>query len=627
MVRGHSHSDREPAASAEDSRAVSRSHLRLRRAGARTDRPRSWLRWLLASSLAATSLAASTDARAFGAFLIDPPAAGKVTELRTALASEPTGQSSTRWVQFSVQSAGSGTAFAWVVPLAEGAVIDLVSPTFLDALEDATAPRIRPPGTPPDGATCSLSKEAETVSNGPTPPVEYPHDIVFAPTLADVEKQLDEWGFVDQKVVAPASPAAPVSYVVLQFVSPRTALSTVPLRIVEPTGPRFDQSMTHARATLPLPTTTFLLGEKRARILGATLQTIEPSRVSWRDSTRTTYLDVRDSQLAGQRFGFVVENADPGAIVTTKLIPPSTNVPSLLDAYLSRARDRAEATFGYDEARAQIVAAISGMFQPTPCPRGDVAGKPSCEVLSPEDDPRVLGAQADDLSFGLQNTKVVTRIAGVIGANELGLAGDVSFEGSPGAADDPVIREPTPVWSLVCTGLPGTTPGGTGSGGAGPGSGNTGSGGGEGRYGDADDGTRDVVSEQPTTNVTVLCDGSSRGAAASDMCSSSDEATGDSCSSDDGNSDSCSSSDDSDSCSNSDGSDSCDSGGDSGGDSCSNADGSAPSCSGGSTGGDSCGNCAVGVGGKRSRRIRLSPLGLGVACLAFVVRRRTRPRR
>jgi hypothetical protein len=580
---------------------------------------------LLATALITAGLTATTTARAFGAFVIDPPTAAKVTELRTAIASDPSGQTSTRWVQFNLKSAGTGTAFAWILPLAEGAVVDIAPTSFLDALEDATAPRIRPPGTPPDGATCSLSKEAETITNGDAPSAEYPQDIVFAPTLTDVGKQLDEWGFSEKTVLAPASPAAPTSYIVLQFVSPRTTLATVTLRIVEPNVPRFDQSMTRARPTLPMPTTTFLLGRKRARVLGATLQKIEPSRVSWRDDVHTTYLDVRDSELAGQRIGFVVENADPGAILTTKLVPPSTNVPSLLDAYLTRTRDRAEATFDYDEARAQVVAATSGLLQPTPCPRGDLAGKPSCEILSPDDDPRVLSAQADDLSFGLQATSVVTRIAGVIGANEVGLSGEVLFDGAAGGADDPVIREPTPVWSLVCSGVP-ATPGGTGAGGAGSGTGGIGKGGGEGRYGDAEDGTRDVVSEQPTTNVNVLCNGSSS-TAASDTCSSSDEATGDSCSSDDGSSDSCSSNDDSDSCSNSDGSDSCDSGGDSGGDSCSNADGSAPSCSGGSTGGDSCGNCAVGVGGKRSKRIRLSPLGLGLACLAFVVRRRTRPQR
>lgn len=578
---------------------------------------------------AAGVLAASSDARAFGTFLIDPPAAAKVTELRTAIAADQAGKQTTRWVQFSLKSAGAGTAFAWVVPLAEGAVVDIDSASFLDALEDATAPRIRPPGTPPEGATCSLSKEAEVVTNGDAAAVEYPQEIVFAPSLADVNKQLQEWGFSETNVSAPASPLAPSSYVVLQFVSARATLATIPLRIVEPAAPRFDQSMTRARPTMPLPTTTFLLGPQRAHIQGATLQTIEPSRVSWRDANRTTYLDVRDSQLAGQRFGFVVENADPSAILTTKMIPPMTNVPSLLDAFLGRARDRGEATFDYDEARAQIVAAVSGLLQPVPCPRGDLAGKPTCQVLTPDDDPRVLGAQADDLAFGLQSTKVVTRIAGVIGANERGLSGAIAFDTPPGGADDPVVREPTPVWSLVCSNVPGTTPGGTGAGGA-PGSvgGSVGNGtaGGQGRYGEADDTTRDVVATQPSTNVTVLCDGSSRGAAASDTCSSSDEATGDSCSSDDGGSDSCSNSDGgSDSCSSSDGGDSC-SGSDSGGaDSCSNADGSAPSCSSGSTGGDSCGNCAVGVGGKRSRRVRLSPLGLGLAAVAFLVRRRTRP--
>lgn len=566
-------------------------------------------------------------AKALGAFVVEPPAAARVTEVRTAIATS--GGQRTVWSQ--LRAKGNAKAFAWVLPLRADTVVDASTSAFFDALEDATATRIRPPGTPPTGATCSLSKSPETVTSGDAEPYLFPELVNLAPTIADVAKTLDDWGFEDKAVSAPKSTEGITGYLVLRFTPPPSSFATLTVRVTEKAAPALEQTMLEALPTLRLETTTYLIGPERGRLPGATLLEIAPSSVSWRDASRTTYREVRDSLLATTRAGFVLESSDPSAISTTKAVAENT-VPSLVDAYLTRVRDRGEATFDFEETRADILAdQAAGTLFAQPCPRGDLAGKASCQR---EDSPRHLDEDTDDLAFALGGAKVITRLAGTVAANERGVSTAVSFIDAAMQAEAPVIRTPTPVWSLVCSNLPSTGgPNGagssTGAGGVGQGSGNgTGKGSGSGRYGEADGDTENVVRNEPTTNVTVLCDGSSRDAAGDGACSSGSDTGGDSCSSnDDGSNDSCGSSDgEADSCSNSDGSDSC-SGSDGGGaDGCSNADGSAPSCDGASAGGDSCGNCAI-TGGKPSKRLRLSPIMLGLASIACLVRRRTRPRR
>lgn len=567
-------------------------------------------------------LLSAKPAAALGAFVVQPPASARVTEVRTAIAAS--GGQRTTWSQ--LRAKGTAKAFAWVLPLHDDTVVDASTSAFFDALEDATATRIRPPGTPPTGATCALSKSPETVTVGDAEPYLFPELVNLAPTIADVAKTLDDWGFEDKAVSAPTSTEGVTGYLVLRFSPPPSSFATLTVRITETAPPAVEQTMLEALPTLRLETTTYLIGAERGRLPSATLLEIAASSVSWRDASRTTYREVRDSLLATTRAGFVVESADTSAISTTKAVAEAT-VPSLVDAYLSRVRDRGEATFDFEETRADILAdQAAGAVTATPCPRGDLAGKAVCQR---EDSPRHLDDDSDDLAFALSGAKVITRLAGAIAPNERGVAASVAFVDAAMQAEAPVIRTPTPVWSLVCSNLPSTGGGSSnGTGGAGSGKG-AGKGTGTGRSGEADGDTENAVGTEPTSNVTVLCDGSSRDAAGDGACSSGSDASNDSCSSDsgDGSNDSCGSSDgEADSCSNSDGSDSCSGSDGSGADGCSNADGSAPSCDGASAGGDSCGNCAV-TGGKPSKRIRISPITLGLACVASLLRRRTRPRR
>src|ERR1700761_3225622 len=108
----------------------------------RTQGTRSW--WV-AGLLTAALLGGSRDARATGAIVTSPDGASSTTEVRVAVSS--TGTRTSRWASIHVH--GAATSFAWVVPVKPNAFVDLASDGWLEALEDATAPRVVPPDAAP----------------------------------------------------------------------------------------------------------------------------------------------------------------------------------------------------------------------------------------------------------------------------------------------------------------------------------------------------------------------------------------------------------------------------------------------------------------------------------------------
>lgn len=576
--------------------------------------------WLVIGTFLLACGARPSPAHAFGAVVSHPPGSLQITEARTAVAAADGRR--TVWAQ--LRAKGSPTAVAWVLPLPAGGVLDAGSSSFLDALEDATAPRIAPPAPPPKGAVCELPAAAETITNGDAEPFLYPERVTLASTGAEVTKVLAKWGFADTDVNTISAPEGS-SFVVLRFAPPKGAFATFTVRLWSVASPALPQAMLEAPPTRPLLTTTFLLGPGKAGFpTGTLVKEVAGSAIVWRSASGTTYRETRDALLAQEQGAFVLESADSSTFTARKTLGPVA-VPSLVEAYLDRLRERGETVVDREEAEDRILGEIaSRTTTQKPCPRGDLAGTPPCAKSS---HPLAVDDLSDDLAFAFEAPTIVTRFAGILGAKESGVDLAVTFTTDP--TTHPVVREPTVQYPLLCSSLP-TTPGPTGAGGRkGGGDAKGGRGNAQGADGAlADDATDDAGSDAQTS-VGILCDGSSRGTAQDDACSSRDT-TSDSCSSknDHTTTDSCGGSDDGGSCKNADGTDSCGSGSGGGSDSCSNADGSAPSgCdSGGSAAGDSCGKCSA-SGGRASKRVRLSPLGLAASALALFLRRSTRRKR
>src|SRR5262245_16124510 len=104
--------------------------------------------------------AAPSAALGLGAIAVRPSAAAVVREGRVALSSGA--GRSTLWLQVIVD--GAADELLWAVPVPFGISVDVASDAFFDALEDATATRVRPPlSKPPSGSSCSVPVAAEVV--------------------------------------------------------------------------------------------------------------------------------------------------------------------------------------------------------------------------------------------------------------------------------------------------------------------------------------------------------------------------------------------------------------------------------------------------------------------------------
>ncbi|MGH7296029.1 MAG: DUF2330 domain-containing protein, partial [Polyangiaceae bacterium] len=100
---------------------------------------------VMAAALASTVLAGPARARAMGAIVTRPGGSSSTTQVRLAVSS--TGTRTSRWASIGVH--GDGAPFAWVIPVKPDAFVDLASDAWLEALEDATTPRVVPPDSSP----------------------------------------------------------------------------------------------------------------------------------------------------------------------------------------------------------------------------------------------------------------------------------------------------------------------------------------------------------------------------------------------------------------------------------------------------------------------------------------------
>jgi hypothetical protein len=534
--------------------------------------------FLLAGCLFAAALT-SGRARAMGAIVSSPPGASSTTEVRIAVSS--TGTRTSRWVSLHVH--GTATAFAWVVPVKPSAFVDLTSDAWLESLEDATAPRVVPPDVSPPCGAGGVEVDGELAHITTT----VPDSVATAPDVATLGNTLAGWGITVTGDLAPLLEAAGAdgdSFVALLYSGGSADVVTRTVRFVDTGSATVPFALTSASSTVAVTTYVFATG--RGTLGTSPPLALDPSLLLWQANGVSTYAPVRDTLLATNAGGWLVESAGHEELFDGEVVPGSESIPAFVPTYFSRAWTYGDASGVPSECSAAATAvATSSSTVAVACPAGDLArvGDATCEEApaAGEIDPGDLrcGGIADDLAIALSGMAPggawLTRARSVIAPGTSG--SNAALSSDPEAlATGPVVT--CSGYADACGGSSSggtpTPPGGTTS--------SSGGAGGSGSGGTTDPGGGSSVGSTVGNVVGAALDASS---------STDDGCGGDSSSSDDSG-DSCSG----------------DGGGDaSGGDDCS---------------GDSSPDCTIGH--PRGRHGPTSRLLLLVVALAAVARRRGR---
>jgi hypothetical protein len=535
---------------------------------------------LFAAAVVLASLAGSAEAHAMGAIISSPAGASAATQVRVAVSS--TGTRTSRWASIHVH--GQAATFAWVVPVKSNAFVDLASDAWLEALEDATAPRVIPPyQSPPCGpggveVEGNLSHLVTTAPDAST----------IAPDAATLASTLAAWGLSVPGELAPLVDAAGAegdSFLVLRYSSATADVVTRTVRIVDGSADVLPLGWTSGPGSIEVVAYAFTNG---GASVGTEALSLPASAVLWTSAGTSTYAAARDALLGATPGAWLIETAGPGPVFEGQVTP--VPVPSLASAYFTLASTYGDATQSAPGCNG-AAAAVSTSASPVAvaCAAGSLAkgADATCDevVESTDVSPDALrcGGVSDDLALALSgltpSTAWVTRARSVVESPVPG--DDAPIAASAAEASGPVV---------TCAGYQsscgGSSSGSTApSGGGSTGGGSAASGGGSGgATGGGDQGSGSDV-------------GSTVGTVAGAALESSDGCGGDSS---DGSGDSCSGSGDSS------GSDGASSAGD---------------CSGDST---SSGDCATTQGARRSRHSPASRVLVTLVAIAALARRTRR---
>jgi hypothetical protein len=598
------------------------------------------LRFLgLTAAPAAILAAVAHDAHAMGAVVTSPPGASSMVEARIAVAiaapdaappadaGEGALTRTTRWASLRVH--GQATSLAWIVPVHAGARVDLASDAWLEALDEASAPRVVPPDTSPP---CGIAAGVEIEGDRTHPATVAPDAVVVAPDGASVAMALAAWGFVlprDLAAAVDAAAAAGEAFVAMRFATlpasaPAADLRTRTVRITEDAP--FAVSWSLAGLSLAGGDGSSLALTAHAMGAGpvawgapgaATPLQLDPASILWDADGTSTYAAARDALLQAQPARWLEETAGRGILFRATPVPGEPSVPALVGAYFGRAHTYGDAADDPDTCAAHALAVATSASTVAPaCAPGALAvvglGAPCEEVVGAgQIAPDVLrcGGSADDLALALSGlapgSAYLSRGRSIIPAGVFGQ--DVPLHPTAGAEHGPVVTAAG--YDPPCGAAEGgSSATGAGELGVGAGTGAAGAIAGAGANSGYSGGT-----DVPADPVAVVDPGVG-GACGGDSSSSE---SGDSCGGDSSSSSSSSSSSDESSSSN----DGC-GGNSSGSDSSSN-----DSCGGSGGSGSSSGSNDCSTGGRRSHgRSPVSRILLSMALIAGLSRRASRRR-
>jgi hypothetical protein len=491
----------------------------------------------------AAVLASARDAHASGALVSSPPGAAEIAEVEIAVASTPS--RTTRWSRLHVT--GAASAFVWIVPVRPGAMMDVASDAWMEALQASTAPRVLPPSAE---SACTTPRDPEVTARTQHLVTRAPSEVNVVSDASSLAAALGAWGFalpIDLDAGVRAVLASGDRLALLLFTANAKTTVTATVRVVDDAAPAIPLLLTHG-GTSDVRVTAYAIASGRQDFGALPAIEIPAAAVRWKKDGTSTYVAARDAALSSGSNAWLVEASGQSPVFALQSFEGGA-IPPLADSYFARAGIYGDATLDVASCAASARAqAASGHLVASACPRGALArvpgsnGIPTCSEgpstieLSP--DLFRCGGLADDLAhaFSAQAPAAtwVTRAESVVSAGVYGV--DAKVASSAAAERSRVVVASG--YDFVC-GDP-RPPGGSSGGNGGSGSG----GGGPPLPVDPSPVVGAVVETDPPVDSSAPgegCDGSSVG----DGCGGSTTAT----TSDSGSSssDSCSSSSSSDS--------------------------------------------------------------------------------
>jgi hypothetical protein len=403
---------------------------------------------------AAFAFLAPREVAAMGAVVGSSEQPASIASAREAVATS-TGRT-VRWGQIAVTHDTS--AFAWLVPVLPGSMVDLASDAWLDALDAATVPVVQ---APPYAPGCLVSLEPQVLPPAATPSSRVPWESLVVLDDPALTSFLGGAGFaVSDGLAAGLDAVFTAGGAVLVLVYDAGAEPIHALRIVDDGPPTLPLSLTGILAK-DIPVTAFAIADGAIQA-GSSPLTIDPGALVWSEDGTTNYLaDVASTLAAVRDTGWLTQSSEPDAFFQGTRIDPDLALPSVVDDYYRLASAYGDTSVDPDVCATAARATLgSTASYGAACPLGAVAVVPGPTRCAPPDayatpiTGLVCGA-AVDVALAVGNLAPasvwITRVTGIVTAAT--------------AADVPVVGAGTTVQPILLTaGSYGTDCGSVGAG-------------------------------------------------------------------------------------------------------------------------------------------------------------------
>lgn len=358
--------------------------------------------------VAGAPLLTSATARANGGVLSPESATAPPSQLDVSSAVAVTPFGSTRWARITV--AGVPKAM-WLVPARPGAALDWSSEAWLDALDDASAPRILPPSS---DFKCSFPTSEDRVATfGSIGTLRSTTGTTVLATEAAARAHASARGFaIDPKQSEQLGKvyASGFQLVAFELDVPNLSTTSTPTLRVSDDGPAALPLALTGGTNARTRITAFVTAPDPTMVAGG--HDIDPRVVTW-SAAKSDYGTYRTTTLATERGAFWLRESSDRVFFRSA----GGNAPSVIERYFKQPECRNAAL-----AAAQRPGVVRRV-----CPAGEVATVPgpACAAGGGEVDatPFVCGAD-DDLALALAGAAAdrltVSRFAGMIMERTMG---------------------------------------------------------------------------------------------------------------------------------------------------------------------------------------------------------------
>ncbi len=359
-------------------------------------------RWVLAPCVAVGALLEPAPAEACGGFFAPQGVPAAVAGHHMVVSVAP--GRTVLWDQ--IRYTGDPAEFAWVLPVKQGARVEVSRAAFFETLDALSGVRVLPPAVDCGGSsfgcntTFSLGALDEGAGEGEPEPVEIVHQGTVGPyetvTLSSsVPGALGEWllshGYgIDASAAAviDAYAAEGFDFIALRLLPGQGVAQMTPVRVIGG-GDVLPLRMVSVGAPEETPIVLSIIGEGRYRVEGLQEVALQRGLLSWDFADGTTsYEPLRRAALA--------QNGGASFLTTSASIGFFRRDPFFV-LYADRAVQNGESE------RCSAVFPDEGGLVQDPCPPGEPWDSPACGVVADGVDARRLGCEdLDDVAVALE---------------------------------------------------------------------------------------------------------------------------------------------------------------------------------------------------------------------------------